>query len=214
MPAKGAGAILTGQKFGRLTVGERAPIPPHLKYHYAWVCTCDCGKVKEVLAKHLKRGLIVSCGCYSAEIAGARWRKHGGKGTTEYAIWKRMKQRCLDPNDKGYKNWGGRGITVCKQWQDSFPAFLQDMGPRPSKRYTIDRINNDGNYEPGNCEWATYAAQARNTRVNVLNANKVLMIRAKSSAGASDSMLAKEFGTSRACIWAVTHNKTWRPENV
>lgn len=91
--------------------------------------------------------------------------KHGGVGTPEYRIWTHMKGRCLNETDARYADYGGRGIIVCDRWVESFAAFLADMGPRPSKSHSIDRIDNDGGYEPSNCRWATDQEQSLNKRV-------------------------------------------------
>lgn len=139
-------------------------------------CRCDCGSIEVFRLPALRSGKTQSCGCLALEMAierghkyGGQTKTHGGTGTAEYQIWLGMKARCLNPNSPGYERYGARGIGVCQRWIDSFPAFLADMGPRPSEVHSIDRYpNQSGNYEPGNCRWATAKEQARNTRGNVI----------------------------------------------
>ena len=117
----------------------------------------------------LKRGLVVSCNCWKDEGIGNRSRTHGLSKTAEYHVWSGiMKKRCFDPASNAYSNYGGRGIRVCDEWLDDFPAFLAHVGKRPSVRHSIDRIDNNGNYEPGNVRWATKLQQANNCRDNHL----------------------------------------------
>ena len=154
---------LTGQQFGRWTViGTAAEKGPGWK----WLCRCECGTTALRSAYSLIRGHSRSCGCYRNEVTGNRTRTHGMTETAEYAIWQGIKRRCLNPNEEAYPNYGGRGIIICDRWRDSFGAFLEDMGPRPGPEYSVDRFpDNDGNYEPGNCRWATGSQQMRNTRL-------------------------------------------------
>ena len=154
---------LLGQRFGRWLVIAEAPSVSRTQ----WLCRCDCGVEKNVLTIHLTRGKSVSCGCYKDEKTAARLKTHRMTESDEYRIWSLMKGRCCNPNIPHYDIYGGRGIRVCDRWLESFEAFYSDMGPRPSKEYSIDRINNNGNYEPGNVRWATDVEQARNTRRNV-----------------------------------------------
>jgi len=164
---------LTGQRFGRLIVQGRSDKPTSTRIY--WDCLCDCGTVKAIQSAHLRSRTegTKSCGCLmieAAKITGSNSATHGhrkrGNTTSTYECWKAAKSRCENPNDKQYKNYGGRGIKFCERWGE-FENFLADMGECPPG-LTLDRINNDGNYEPGNCRWATWKEQARNTRRNRL----------------------------------------------
>lgn len=127
-----------------------------------WHCKCDCGADRLVLARSMLRGASKSCGCYSRDVARENATKHLRINTPEYSSWASMIQRCTNPNDAKWSQYGGRGISVCSAWM-SFDGFFIDMGERPAGT-TIDRINVNGNYEPGNCRWATPTIQSRNRR--------------------------------------------------
>ena len=151
--------------FGRWTVLHFAGYD--IKNHFAiWMCQCHCGTLRPVFASMLINGTSQSCGCLKKERLAVRMTTHGKYKTPERSIWNSMIQRCHNPNDKAYKNYGGRGITVCDRWRDSFEAFYTDMGPRPAPRLTLERLENDGPYCKENCAWKTYAVQRRNTRAN------------------------------------------------
>lgn len=127
-----------------------------------WVCKCTCGKTSVVTTSNLRSGHTTSCGCHRAEVA----TKHGLHKTYTYSSWEKMIQRCCNKMNINYKNYGGKGITVCEKWKNSFADFLADMGERP-KGTSIDRIDNSKDYYKENCRWATESEQKRNTSRNV-----------------------------------------------
>lgn len=160
---------LLGQTFGRLTVIKQADArSPH---GVMWVCRCACGRESTVRGKHLRAGRTQSCGCLQSEQTSVRTQTHGRSRTRVYRIWRAMINRCHYPRYPERHLYGGRGIVVCERWRESFEAFLADMG-EPAPHLSIDRIDPDGNYEAGNCRWATAAEQARNRRV-VVHADEV-----------------------------------------
>jgi hypothetical protein len=157
---------LTGQKFGRLTVVSYAGMSDAKRRRHKWNCECECGAMVVHTSQVLSGKHRHSCGCWSREIANEKslpMRK-----TPVYIAWANAKTRCCNPNVPGYKDYGGRGISMCKRWFDSFDAFYEDMGPIPEGHSSIDRIDVNGNYEPGNCRWATPLMQGENTRRTVL----------------------------------------------
>jgi hypothetical protein len=158
---------LSGRTFGRLTVVRRARdrVSPNGKPATNWLCVCACGKPEgllEVVGQSLRRRATLSCGCLHLESITTHGGTKQGAEHPLYTTWTDMHQRCRNPNAPDYKNYGGRGITICARWYD-FAAFAADMGERPAG-HTLDRRNVNGNYEPSNCRWATSAQQAANKR--------------------------------------------------
>lgn len=162
---------MIGERYGRLVVVAVATdhITPGGHKVKRWQCRCDCGQERTVCQSHLRSGATQSCGCLRNERVKAACSTHGekpkhGNPSPEYNAWRQMLARCTNPNRKDWDNYGGRGITVCKRWATSFEAFLEDMGRRPSSKHSLDRIDTEGNYEPGNVRWADDFQQSQNRR--------------------------------------------------
>ncbi len=189
----------TGERFGRLIVVSYAG--PDKVGNARWHCRCDCGnEVAAVFVKALKTGNTRSCGCLRIEAVQARsthGATRGGKRMPEYYSYKHMIQRCTNTKNKNWADYGGRGITVCDRWRHDFAVFLADMGLRPARGYELDRIDNDGNYEPGNCQWATRTEQNNNKRSNTLLAweGRVQTLQQwADEVGVSSSLLCQRIG--------------------
>lgn len=165
---------LTGKKFGCLKVLKKDSIRPYPcgTTRIYWLCECDCGKKTVSCTANLKSGHTLSCGCLANKMRknGLVHKTHGLSKRPSYKTWKHIKDRCLNPNSTFYKDYGGRGISIFEPWKEDFNTFYGYVSKLPhfeEKGYSIDRINNDGNYEPGNVRWATRIEQNNNTRRNV-----------------------------------------------
>jgi hypothetical protein len=194
---------IAGNKYHRLTV-------LHVIKGNSWVCRCDCGKEINTKAYDLKSGHTKSCGCLKSELSSQRFMKHGAlkayKRTKEYLIWANMKNRCANPTQASYKNYGARGIKVCARW-NRFENFISDMGKRPSDKHSLDRIDNNGNYAPSNCRWATKEEQVANKRPRI---DAILY------EGKSVTQWAKELNIAKYIIYArlKRHNTVHSPKEI
>lgn len=200
---------LYGEKFGMLTAIR--PVFKDTNNAFVWECVCDCGNTKNVRASKLMAGIYESCGC--ATIHSGRFKKtHGlSKAGGVYTAWASMKDRCYNKNHVFYNYYGAIGVEVCERWRTSFENFYADMGDKPSKEHSLDRHpNKKGNYEPGNCRWATDLQQMRERGTFVkITMEKAREIRASSL---SCSKLAKIYGCSASNISAIRNNRSWIEE--
>lgn len=207
---------LSGLVFGRLIVVHR--VPPEALYgrkrwEPRWMCICVCGQQTIATSKRLLRGLKKSCGCLRREVTGYCNKTHGqtiGGNTRLYRCWRDVVNRCTNPNVKCYPRYGGAGVVICDEWRNSFEAFARDVGEPPDDSLTIDRIDNDKGYEPGNCRWATRTTQSRNRRYCKLNAESAAEVRRRHDEGASYAALASAFGASKSTIAMCCTGATWR----
>ncbi len=176
---------LPNKIFGRLRVKDKAG---RVNNNMTWNCVCICGREKIVATLRLTSGNVRSCGCLKLETQRTNSLTHGLSASNEYYAWSAMKKRCQKPTCKKYPYYGGRGIRLCKRWQ-KFAGFLADMGRRPSDAHTIERIDNDGNYEPSNCRWATMLEQQQNKK------NTIFV-----SYGGMNMSFSNAWRTSNSCV--------------
>lgn len=213
-----------GRRFGKLVVVAEAE--PWTRYNKSEqrvknerrvLVRCDCGNEKVVHIRNLRAGQTKGCGCGQVEVMKKRVGednpvfKHGRSGTPIYSVWSGMIGRCENSKSANWSLYGGRGITVCARWRESFANFLEDMGERPEGK-TLDRIDNDGNYEPDNCRWATAAEQRFNqgARKPKLNPDAVRSIRDAIAGGASHQSQADKWGVCRQTITDLNMGRSWR----
>lgn len=193
---------LTGTKIGRWTVGKRVGT----KNGFAYLeCTCDCGSIRSVVSQSLVNGSSVSCGCWSIEYKKERYTTHGLKTHPLYSVWLGMKTRCYNSKSYPYRNYGARGIKLSDEWANDFLQFYKDMADGYEPGLTIERINNNGNYEKSNCCWITRNAQTRNRRCSII----IDTLQGKLTVGEA----AKIAGISWPAMYVRIKNK-WPMENL
>ena len=190
--------ILTGQKIGKWLIGEMFLHPTRRERMYK--CVCDCGTAKDVKHSHLHNQKTKSCGC--------SWTTHGMTNTNEYRVWDAMVRRCLNKKHHAFKDYGGRGITVCDKWL-KFEGFFEDMGNQP-QNMQLERVDNSLGYFKENCKWTTVTEQARNRRSTKLNLDQVKSIKELIASGVAQELIASQFGVSRSNIGHIAQGATWR----
>ncbi len=158
--------VEVGETFGRWRVLSRSSYRDKRGKRSYFFCLCSCGTEKEVNGSSLTSGRSTSCGCYRAEVTSSRCKTHGLTGGPEWLAWNNARQRCFNQKTRNFSDYGGRGISMCPLWKNSFSAFISFMGVRPSPKHTLERKNNSGGYSPTNCVWAFKKENCRNTRAN------------------------------------------------
>ncbi len=200
---------LQDQRFGRWLVLERVGI----RHGVIWRCRCDCGTERNLLSNNLVIGNTLSCGCLRREVIRQRNLTHGesagGHLTAEYRAWQSIRRRCFDPRHPDYHNYGGRGILMCDEWRNCYQAFLAHVGRRPSPKHSIDRINNELGYQPGNMRWATSIEQIVNRRATKLTPEKVRDIRQALAHGERTKDVARRYGVHPVLIYKIAHGERW-----
>lgn len=197
---------LTGKSFGEWVVLSYSHTNARGVLH--WVCRCSCGTVSEICGNNLKSGKTTNCGCTKAKRTADRNTTHGMSKTRVYKIWAGMIQRCSNPNRRAYKYYGERGISVCDRWRD-FKNFFDDMGDPPSEKHSLERVDNDGWYEPSNCKWATSEVQSRNNRNCKLKKDQVLSIKKELDSEKTIADIARTFDVSESLIRAIRNKEVW-----
>lgn len=195
---------LSGKTFGNLLVIKRIPYTKSKRGGTFWLCVCCpgiCNNEVKVLSHNLKNGGTKSCSCKNAARAKKQFTKHGRSKTSEYWIWLSMKRRCSlnNKNKKEFNYYAGRNIKICDEWKNSFDQFYKDMGSKPFNNASIERINNNGNYEPNNCKWATKTEQAHNTRIHKKNKTGIKGVRIT-----NDNKFATWIGVNNKSVYVGT----------
>lgn len=203
---------IKGMRFNRLLVLEQGATR---KGRVLWNCVCDCGNKISVPAYYLTSNNTRSCGCLRKEITIKKNLKHGhskrNKKYAEYIIWQHLKDRCFNVKSEFYNHYGGRGITVSLKWANSYPAFLKDMGKRPSKKHSVERVDNNGDYKKGNCVWALRNTQANNRRSNVFieyKGKKLTYAQWEKETGISQMTLRYRISVAK---WSIEQSLTIKP---
>lgn len=210
---------LTGERFGRLTITDRAPTKGG---RTMWNYVCDCGSAGSTASYYLTTGGTTSCGCYHREVVGEIGKANATHGATRgrdrtptYSSWRSMRERVLSETHHAQERYSGKGVEICDRWihgEDGltgFECFLADMGPRP-KGHSIDRIDTNGHYEPSNCRWATPALQARNAVDNKMSGLDVGVLRSMAANdNASLAELSVKFGISKQHVWKIKTGRRW-----
>jgi hypothetical protein len=201
---------MVGKRFGRLVGIEFAGFSGTPGVKARWLFRCDCGNEHVARGSDVRLGHILSCGCLKEIATQARLVKHGMTNTPEFKIWKSMIGRCHTATDKGFKNYGGRGITVSVDWRESFEAFFRDMGVRPAPHLMLERKNNDGPYSKSNCVWATRKEQNRNTRGTKLSVDLAKEAKTVHSSGGNMAAWAIDHNVSTDTAMRAATGRTWK----